>query len=112
MAVLFPHFTPLPIKGRGVKFALPARFLNSRNQATTGHVAEANTANAKLPIDGAGPAAQPAPHPNPDPIARPQLFLVQRQLLVFVEGFQVPQKLGSFGSCGHQFLEKTVNAKP
>src|SRR5882762_8480361 len=64
----------------------PARLLDARNQPLVGHVAKADSADAELAIDRAGPAAQAAAQANLDPVARPQLlfggvFLVRLDLL-------------------------------
>jgi len=63
-------------------FLSPTRFLDARDQAATGHIAKTNPANAKLAIDSTSPAAQSAAHANANAIARPQFFLVRRQLFV------------------------------
>src|SRR5437868_15231309 len=51
----------------------PACLRNSRDQTVAGHVAKTDAAQPKLAIDSPRPAAQPAPHPDPDPVAWPQL---------------------------------------
>src|SRR5262249_18133333 len=56
---------------------LPTRFLDARDQAEVGHLAEADAANAELAIDGAGPPAQPAAKADANPVARPELALVR-----------------------------------
>src|SRR5579871_5075837 len=53
----------------------PASLLDARNQAIAGHVAETNTADAELAIDGPRPAAQPAAQPDANPLARRHLHL-------------------------------------
>src|SRR5262245_45040049 len=72
----------------------PARFFHARDQPVAGHVTEANPADAKLAIDGAGTPAQSATQPNANLVARPQFYLV-RVLLV---GFQLRHLLLEFRS--------------
>src|SRR5205085_8441603 len=50
----------------------PARFLDARDQAVAGHVAEADAADAELAVHRARPAAQPAAQADADLVARPQ----------------------------------------
>src|SRR5947209_17649014 len=59
----------------------PARFLDAWDQSVAGHVAETNAAHAELAVDRPRPAAQAAPQPNADLVARPQLLLVLRAFL-------------------------------
>src|SRR5262249_10203758 len=58
----------------------PARLLHAGDQPVAGHVAEADPADAELAVDGARPAAQPAPQPDADLLPRLQLHLVRRAL--------------------------------
>src|SRR5438105_4783009 len=88
-------------------FLSPAGFLDAGDQATAGHVAEANSTDAKLPVDGSSPAAQPAAHANANPVARTQFLLAQRQLLVGFQRLQISCELNSFSGCGHQLSRKT-----
>src|SRR5437763_15998157 len=50
--------------------ASPAGLLDAGNQPIAGQVAEADPADAKFTVDGAGPPADLAAHPDPDPLAR------------------------------------------
>src|SRR3954451_3226302 len=58
----------------------PAGLLDARDQPVAGHVAEADPADAELAVDGARPAAQLAPQPDADLLARQHLDLVRRAL--------------------------------
>jgi hypothetical protein len=53
--------------------ALPARFLNTRNQAVASHAPETDPADAKLAINGTAAPAYLATKPDADFVARPQL---------------------------------------
>src|SRR5260370_14070594 len=54
----------------------PARFFDAGNQPVAGHVAEADAADAELPIDGPWPAAQLAAQPAAALLPRRQADLV------------------------------------
>src|SRR5438105_217710 len=57
--------------GSGV---LPTGFLDARDEAVAGHVAEADAADAELPVHGPRPAADPAAVPHADHLARLHLL--------------------------------------
>src|SRR4051794_7081198 len=59
----------------------PASLGDARDQPVAGHVAEADPADAELPIHGPGPAAQPAAQADADQLARGHLDLVRGPLV-------------------------------
>src|SRR5438876_9850356 len=78
-------------------FALPGSLADARDHAVAGHVPEADAADAELPVDGPGPAAQLAAEPDLDPLPAGQQVgrvpLVGRLLhlgLVPLEGVHLP----------------------
>src|SRR5262245_11254548 len=58
------------------RFLSPARLLDARDQSVRGHVAEADPADAELPVDGPRPSAQLAAQPHADALARRELDLL------------------------------------
>src|SRR5690348_12111016 len=56
-------------------FLLPAGFLDARDQAVAGHIAEANAAHAELAVHRPSPAAQPAAEADANLVARPEFRL-------------------------------------
>src|SRR5260370_1428708 len=79
---------------------LPTRLLDPRDEAITSHVAEADSTNAELAIDGARPATNSAPKPNADFVPGPKLDLCGVFLVSF-QFRQLPAIFYGLGFSGH-----------
>lgn len=82
---------------------LPTGFLDTRNQSLTGHIPEANTANAEFTVDRAGSATQATTHPNLDPVARTE-FLLGCSFFIRFQLRKVALEFNSFGRSRHKLF--------